>query len=418
MPVIRLPELYPKQRDAFFHDRRIGLVEGSTKSGKSVAALCWLLARAWAHGGPGFNFLWCSPVYPQAVVMYRRLRRWLANADRSRTIWTPKDADLVIELESGSRIAFKGSDNHDAIYGDDYAGAVVDEASRCSEAAWFAVRSTVTATGGPIRAVGNVTTRQTWHWKLCRMAEAGDADMRYTRLMWTDAVRAGVLSMNEIRQASRTLPRHVFQALYEARAADDSGSPFGAAAIDRATMETLGDGPPVAYGVDLARSRDWTVVIGLNAQGHVCVFQRWQDDWRATIARVAGIVRDVPALVDSTGVGAPVVEELRQSCPNVEPFVFSSRSKQELMEALALMIQRGDLCFPEGVIPTELHRFTYTVTARGVRYEAPAGEHDDAVDALALAAELWGRERRIGAPVLDAGGFDDEDDELGWERLY
>jgi len=297
MPILKLPELYPKQHDAFFHDRRIGLVEGSTKSGKSVAALVWLLAQAWECGGPGHHFVWVAPVYPQAQVMWRRLRRWLQDADRGRTMWTPRDADLTIELENGSRIVFKGSDNHDSIYGQDYSAAVIDEASRCTERAYHAVRSTLTATRGPLRAVGNVTSRQTWHWKLCRQAEQGDPDMRYARLTWEDAVRSGVLHIDEIKQAKRSLPSHIFRALYEATAADDTGTPFGSSAIDRSTTRFTARGTPICYGVDLARSQDWTVVIGLNEAGGVCVFKRWQADWMATVARVAGMLGDAPALV-------------------------------------------------------------------------------------------------------------------------
>jgi len=42
------------------------------------------------------------------------------------------------------------------LYGEDVYGAVIDEASRMKEDAWTAIQSTLTATRGPVRIIGNV----------------------------------------------------------------------------------------------------------------------------------------------------------------------------------------------------------------------------------------------------------------------
>ena len=57
--------------------------------------------------------------------------------------------------------------------------AVSDEAPRCKDAAWHAVRTTLTATKGPIRIIGNVKGRRNWAYHLARQAEAGAPDMYY-----------------------------------------------------------------------------------------------------------------------------------------------------------------------------------------------------------------------------------------------
>jgi len=418
MPTLELPFLYPAQRRAIFTDRRIACVEASTKAGKTVGAIAWLLCAAWTMGKPGRHFLWCAPTYPQAMIAFRRLRRMLAETDPRQDMWHPLDAENAIVLESGGRIDFKGSDRPDTLYGEDSYAAVVDEASRCREEAWHAVRSTLTATRGPAVLIGNVRGRRNWFYSLARRAESGDPDLSYAKLTAADAVRGGVLPLEEIRQAKRQLPDHVFRELYMAEAADDGGCPFGLEAIRRCTMSDLSPGPVVAWGVDLAKSSDWTVCIGLDEHGRVCAFQRWRGDWKQTTERVAGMVRDVPALCDQTGVGNPVVELLQTRCSRLEGFTFTSMSKQALMEGLAMSIGRGDVAFPEGRIVAELECFEYHPTRTGVRYEAPPGGHDDCVDALALAVELWNRGRRVGVPVLDAGVADEDDDDMGWERLY
>lgn len=69
----------------------------------------------------------------------------------------------------------------------------------------------------------------------------------------------------------------------------------------------------------------------------------------------------------------------------VEAFKFTSTSKQQIMEGLAVAIQQQKISFPEGPIVSELEVFEYEYTRTGVKYSAPEGLHDDCVCALALA---------------------------------
>jgi hypothetical protein len=98
---------------------------------------------------------------------------------------------------------------------------------------------------------------------------------------------------------------------------------------------------------------------------------------------------DAPALVDSTGVGDPVLEELQFEHGNFIGYKFSQTSKQKLMEGLAVSIQSREITFPVGLIPQELEIFGYEFTRTGVSYSAPEGHNDDCVCALALARQMW-----------------------------
>jgi hypothetical protein len=209
--------------------------------------------------------------------------------------------------------------------------------------------------------------------------------MGYHKIVAQDAVDAGVLDESEIEDARRVLPERVFRELYLAEASDDEGNPFGLAAI-RACMHPLSRGAPVVWGIDLAKHVDWTVLIGLDAVGYVCRFERFQLPWDDTMNRIKVAVGLTPALVDSTGVGDPIVELLQKGRPNFQGYHFTPASKQKLMENLAVVIQGGRTTFPEGPIATELEQFEYQyLRTTGVRYSAPEGFHDDCVCALALA---------------------------------
>lgn len=390
------PWLYDLQRAAFFCPERYAISESSTKSGKTVACMVWLAEQA-IKGTAGQHFLWLAPIYPQAMIAFERLKRGLP-----RDIYSARENPPALTLLNGAIIDFKGGDNPDSIFGQDYSAAVVDEASRCREDSWHAVRSTLTATRGPVRIIGNVKGRKNWAYRLARRAEAGEPDMRYSKITAHDAVAAGVLAADEIRDAQATLPEAVFRELYLAEPSDDEGNPFGLDAI-RSCIAPLSDDAPVCWGIDLAKSVDFTVAIALDAAGHVCRVARWQASWQDTIARIAGLVRGTRALVDSTGVGDPVLEALQKYSRRFEGYKFTAPSKQQLMEGLAVAIQRRDIRYPAGPITAELEGFEYVYSRTGVHYSAPDGSYDDCVCALALAVEAWGQ-RRSGTRVLT---FDD-----------
>jgi hypothetical protein len=387
-PTLQLPAPYRKQHDAICDPRRIVVIEASTKSGKTAGCLVWLLMQAWNHGKPNAAYWWVAPIYQQAkAIGFARMKSMLMQADPQHKIWTEHNSELWIELYNGAKIWFKGADNPDSLYGEDVHAAVIDEASRCREDSWIAVRSTLTATNGPVRIIGNVKGRRNWAFQLARLAEAGDPNMGYHKLTAYDAVEAGVLARDEVEQAKRMLPEHVFRELYLAEASDDGGNPFGIQAISEC-VAPVSDQPAVCYGVDLAKSIDYTAVVGLDDEGRVAVCERWHGtDWKTTIERITDIVGDAYALVDSTGLGDPVVESLQRTLPCVEGFKFSSSSKQQLMEGLAASISQRAIRFPDNWLRAELDIFEFHHSRTGVKYDAPQGHHDDGVCALALAVK-------------------------------
>lgn len=396
------PSLYPKQEAAIFNDARQAVVEASTKSGKTAGCMIWLFEQA-IKGKVGHSYWWIAPVYSQAKIAYRRMRRGVPEA-----IAESNESELTLTLKNGAVIWFKGSDNPDSLYGEDVYASVVDEASRCKEEAWIALRSTLTATRGPVRIIGNVKGRKNWAYRVARRAESGEPGMSYAKITAFDAVEAGVLDLEEIEEARRDLPEHAFRELYLAEPSDDGANPFGIQAIQSCINDDgISDKEPMVWGWDLAKSVDWSVGIALDEDGAVCRFERFQRPWQETIAAILLNTNRISALVDSTGVGDPVLEalqrpyhssgnipesvELQYAGRNFEGYKFTQGSKQQLMEGLAVAIQRGAISYPEGTIVHELESFEYEYTRTGVRYSAPEGLYDDCVMALALAVVLYDR---------------------------
>ncbi len=375
------PHLYPKQHAAMFDPRRMSLIEASTKSGKTVSAIVWLFERAIA-GKAGQNFWWVAPVNVQAEIAFRRMRHAMP-----RELFLAHLGVKTVTLVNGAVIWFKSGDHPDGLYGEDVYAAVIDEASRFKEEAWHAVRSTLTATRGPIRIIGNVKGRRCWFYQLARRAEHGAPDMGYHKIVAQDAVDAGILESDEIEQAKRDLPEMVFRELYLAEPSDDGGNPFGLQHIAACVVPKLSQGAPVVWGWDLAKRQDYTVGVALDAAGYVCRLERFQHiPWPEIMQRIILATGSVPALVDSTGAGDPVVDQLQRTPRSrFEGYHFTPASKQKLMEGLAVAIQSRSVTYPPGVIVQELEQFEFVLTRTGCRYSAPDGYFDDCVCALSLA---------------------------------
>ena len=140
------------------------------------------------------------------------------------------------------------------------------------------------------------------------------------------------------------------------------------------------------------RKNDWTVGIALDKNGDICRFERFQIDWETTTNRIITMIGVLPALIDSTGVGDPIVERVQKRCVGALGYHFTQPSKQRLMEGLAVALGRHEtsvLIEGDGSAPTvhqqELESFEYEYTRMGVRYSAPEGYNDDAVCSHALA---------------------------------
>lgn len=390
------PWLYPKQEEAIFCDERFAVVEASTKSGKTIGCLIWIFEKA-LNGEPGQNFWWVAPVNNQADIAWRRLQEAIP-----REIYTTNETYKKMSLINGTTIYFKSAENPDSLFGEDVYAAVIDEASRVREESWHAVRSTLTATRGPVRIIGNVKGKKNWAYRLARAAQNGAKNHKYMKITAHDAVAAGVLAREEIEEAKRQLPENVFKELYLAEPADDGGNPFGLDAI-RKCVAPMSTDVPVCWGWDVAKSINYTVGIALDRDGHVCRFYRFKTNWEETIQRITVITDGLPALVDSTGVGDQIIERLRRDANNFTGYKFSAKSKQDLMVGLAAAIQHREITFPDGQIVKELEMFEYDVHRDYTLYSAPLGYNDDCVDSLALAVKLWRSRNRFAGdatPIL------------------
>jgi hypothetical protein len=332
---------------------------------------------------------WVAPTIGQAKIAFDRMKHQISNKD----LYKSNDTNRTITLITGGIMEFKTAEKPDNLYGEDCYFAIFDEFSRGREESWHALRSTLTSTGGKCKFIGNAKGKKNWGYKLAMKAKQGDdPNYEYFKITAYDAANAGMMTkdgrpfIEEIEDAKKDLPESVFNELYLAEPSEDGSNPFGLDYISKCVYP-ISTMPSVCFGVDLAKKSDWTSQIGLDKFGAVSYYDTFQKDWKQTTQSILNLP-NAPLAIDSTGVGDPIAEDIATKRENVKLFLFTQRSKQQLMEGLAYAIQSRAISFPEGRIKDQLEQFEFEYTRTGVRYSAPEGMHDDDVCALALAYSI------------------------------
>jgi len=295
-----------------------------------------------------------------------------------------------IELIQGSAIEFKSADNFDSLRGSGIHLLVIDEAALIDREAWEeALRPTLTDTKGKAIFVSTPKGRNYFFELFCR-----GQDPQYPE--WESFVfptsSNPYISPEEIEEAKRTLPDAVFRQEYLAEFLEDSAGVFrNIKACIQGDFEEPISSHSYVLGWDVAKHEDFSVMMVVDTSSrHVVAYDRFnQVDYTLQVSRLESLAKkyDATVLMDSTGVGDPILEQVLKAGIKAEGFQFTNTSKQQLIEYLSVQLEQQKITFPE--IPELIHElelFQYEITRAGnVRYSAPQGYHDDCVISLALA---------------------------------
>jgi hypothetical protein len=379
---VTLSQPHRAQLQIISEAKRFNVLDCGRRFGKSKLAANILSENA-LEGNPGAYF---APTYKLLEGTFKDILTSL------QSLISRKHDNQRIELITGGSIEFWSLENPLAGRSRKYKVAIIDEAAfnRNLWQSWTeAIRPTLTDLKGSAWFMSTPKGKNDFY-KLWMRGQTNEPDWMSWQM---PTITNPFIDPSEIEAARRDLPDLAFKQEYLAEFNDNVANPFGLDYI-RICTGRISNEPAVCFGIDLAKSFDWTVIIGLDKFGNVCHFDRFQRPWNET----KEIIRRLPRgaiKIDSTGVGDPITEDIQRERGDVHSFKYTSTSKQQLMEGLAAAIHQRKVIFPEGVIKAELESFEYQMTGTGVKYTAPPGLHDDCVNALALAWAMY---------VQDSGG--------------
>ena len=332
----------------------------------------------------GKETAYVTPNYQLAKVFYEDILNILP----VEVIKSANKSDLIISLITGGILHFFTGEKPDNFRGRKFHLVIIDEASYVKDLknAWNnAIRPTLTDYRGEAVFISTPRGKDYFHSLYLKgiNKEEGWESFRFT------SYDNPYILNEEIDMAKSELPLAAFNQEYLAIPSENVANPFGIDNIRINIIERLSNKPAVIFGIDLAKTTDFTVIIGLDEDGKMCHYDRFQLDWTATKDKIRELPRSTTKHIDSTGVGDVIVEELQKEMSNIVGFKFTASSKPQLILSLIKSIEEGKIKYIED-ITDELEVFEYSIGVSGhIKYEAITGFHDDKVIALALANYLW-----------------------------
>lgn len=385
---VRLPRPHPGQRTILDSSARFNVVACGRRFGKTTLGINRLIGPALG----GHPVAWFAPNYKYLTEAWRDFLRALGPVI-SRT----NASERRLELITGGVLEFWTLEDPDSGRSRKYKRVAIDEAAKARhlELAWNeAIRATLTDLEGDADFYSTPKGRN-FFWRAFTWGqERRDGQWACWRMPTTANPH---IKPSEVEAARKQLPDRVFRQEYLAEFLEDAGGVFRSVSesVDRGRdkPEPARSVGSYCLGVDLARVEDFTVLSVLDNTGRQVFFDRFnQITWERQIASITDVAKRYGAavVVDSTGVGDPIFERLRNAGFDVQAYQFTNASKTRLIDDLAMGLERGRfrlMDIPEQT--NELLAYQYELTpSRNLRMGAPEGMHDDCVIALALAA--WG----------------------------
>lgn len=362
---------------------RIGCI--GRRFGKTLCLAGENLDRAHNDGG---TYGWVAPTYAVAERGLEAIRE-MAGDMVEITGRAPTLVKIPTVNGDTAKLWILSADNPDSLRGYGFNGLTVDEAASIDPDVWnYALRPTIAQTLGWAVLIGTPHGRGYFFDLFQRGMDPDEPDYASFRF---PSLANPYFPQEEWDEAKRTLPSDVFRQEYEAEFIEDSAGVFHDVKACTLALPPARCGE-IAIGCDLAKHTDHTVLISMDRKTGAChKMERFnQLDWPIQKERIVNYYRAEPGLVvmDATGIGDPVYDDLRMVIPQIEPIKLTNLSKAQLIQRLIVAIEQRQVSWPKEwkVLTDELERYEYKVTANGaITYNAPSGYHDDCVIALALA---------------------------------
>ena len=386
---------------------RFALVNFHRRARKTTLGINMLIREAWRNKNARYSFVTSTFVACKNIVWRdnNMLNRWLP----PEIVLRKNESELFIEFKNGSILSLHGADNPDSLRGIDCCGVVLDEAPLIKREVWEEILRPIISQDKKRWMMMTFTPKGKASWVYeywCRY----NNDPEWSRYKLT-AEESGIIPADELVKVKAELPQRVYAQEFGCDFTESSASVFKNIELCIAgELDKYRQGFTYITGVDIAKVDDFTVLTTIERETRRVVgFERFnQIDYAFQKEKILAHCRRYNsfAVIDATGVGSPIADDIARSGTTVLPFSISTTSKKELVEKLMIAIEQRLITFPKiEELINELGIFSYEVTDHGnVRFAAPEGCHDDCVISLALAVYglknfIYGKKERKPMPM-------------------
>lgn len=347
----------------------------------------------------GKTFWYLAPTYKQGKDVVWNNKGMLDYYIPREIIKKKNETELWIRTTNDSIIYVKGADNPDSLLGTDPFGIIMDETQAHKRDTYFRlIKPILDANGGWIWFLGTPRIKDFFY----EMYTQAQDDVLWQAITLS-AEDSKIIPEKQLLKTKKSIPIDIYRQDYLAEFLENEGAVFRN--IDKICVlspENPINGHTYSIGVDLARKQDFTVISVFDRCQQRQVYQeRFRDvDWRIQKMEIANIARKYHSngkpseiKIDSTGVGDPIYQDLRDDGLFVRPIVFTNKLKEDLVTNMQIKFDHKQiLCLKDWALMGELAIFEESVTPSGRRrFSHPQNGHDDTVLALALAIYQAGK---------------------------
>lgn len=305
----------------------------------------------------------------------------------------------------GARLKWLSAEDVYGTVGYTFSKAIIDEAQAVPDEVFFKFRPTLSVREAQVRIFGtpDVSQAQTWFESMwLRGQDAADADYHSVAVASWDTPW---MKPKDILDAKSQLSEAEYRRLYLGEWIKNAGRVF-----TDPELAVLANVPPYdpkkryIMSVDFAVYEDFNVVLIAELATRTVIYKdRWNNtDPIVTYDRMASIWERFGkpwVYADASGMGAPMIAELRERGMRVVPITITAANKMPMIQNLEADIHHRRLMYPQwDDLMKEFGAFVYDRTPSGrLTANAAGGFHDDIVMCLVLLNE--GFHTRSGSDV-------------------
>lgn len=301
------------------------------------------------------------------------------------------EAEMIVELTNGSILQLVGADNIDRIVGTNPIGVVFSEYSLMKPEVWDLISPILTENGG--WAVFVYTPRGQNHaYHLLRMAEKNER--WFVEIL--PVTKTHAVPEVDLLEQKATMSQALYNQEYLCDFTENASAVYKDVRRRTYPKDEYVFNPNGIYqiGVDLAKANDFTVITPFDITTFKAAPQDCfnQIDYTLQKAKIQAAYYQFnrgKLVMDTTGVGAPIVDDIVNSGMNVDPFMFTFNSRNELLVNLQILLEQDKVKIPDDPeLIEQLEAAVWDLTAQGrSRITVPDDKHDDRLVSLALA--VW-----------------------------
>lgn len=405
--------IFPKFiKKALYHPAKHVVIAGGRRGGKTYNGALWVLERLFVT--PAKSALWIETKHTNIDKYVERYFMPMLKPIGSLVTWNQQKK--ILSLPNGKYIDFGSAERPENLEGFEYDLIVVNEAGIIlkNPALWDnTLRPMAKGKNTQVRFLGTPKGKNKF-FHLFTLGQSGDKDWKSFRFTAYDSPYWDKTELDRIKERT---PPEVWNQEYLAEFVDGGGQVFRG--VKNRVVDHLESTGGKVMGIDLAKHQDFTVIMvaDVNTKKVIDIDRFNQIDWSFQKQRILAMWErhgKPKTIIDSTGVGDAIFDDLQNQGMNVEGFKFTNTSKNDLIRNLAIAIDNANIFYPNNpVLISELESYSYEVSSMGtIRYNAPSGLHDDTVIALALVNHLLnGKETKIWVSETHLADIEDGDDD-------